>query len=365
MTKSLKVAKVYRKKRKLLNSSKKPKKYSIKKSKKKGSKNKKKKRNKTKKSGVGPDPGAGPAPGPGPAPRNNNNIFRIPEGTTSLTGGSLERFGVNKRTLVNVIIPDSVISIGGRAFSECINLEQINIPESVVEIGNKAFSECRKLAVVIIPNSVNSIGNGAFQGCSALRNATIPESVHSINHMAFDRCHPELILEMETESMANKFTSINGLKRSVKKHIILPDDVGDCITIQIWPASKNLSSLTDRRGRPSRTYKGTIPDPPILFDGSGIVHPLILQTLDGNEYLVYGCWGRNPIAHPNFKRLVAEQHPEALGNSEDWSVLIDGTNEPIPTLDLMEVGNMLVRGEFDLTKPVLVVFNEKEKKEEN
>jgi hypothetical protein len=346
MTKSLKVSKVYRKKRKLLNSSKKQKKLSIKKS-------KKKKRKKTKKTGVGPDN----------APRNNNNTFRIPEGTTSLSGGSLERFGINKRTLVDVIIPDSVKSIGARAFSECINLEQINIPDSVVEIGSRAFSECRKLAVVIIPNSVNSIGNGAFQGCSALRNATIPESVDSINLLAFDRCHPELILEMETESMANKFTSINGLVRSVKKHITLPDDVGECITIQIWPASKSFITRTDRRGRPSRTYKGTIPDPPTLFDGSGIVQPLILQTLGGDQYLINGCWGRNPIAHPDFKRLVAEQHPEALGNSEEWSVLIDGMEESIPTLNLMEVGNMLVRGEFDLTKPVIVVWNEEEEEE--
>ena len=76
--------------------------------------------------------------------------------------------------------------------------------------------------------------------------------------------------------------------------------------------------------------------------------------------MVRGCWGKAPVAHPDFKRLAAEQHPEALGVVDSWDVLLHNTDVAAHTLDLAAVGNMLVRGEFDLMEPVLVIWNELE-----
>ena len=67
-----------------------------------------------------------------------------------------------------IIIPNSVTSIGGSAFRGCRGLTSVTIPNSVTSIGSYAFEECSGLTSVTIPNSVTSIGMYAFEGCSGL-----------------------------------------------------------------------------------------------------------------------------------------------------------------------------------------------------
>ena len=64
------------------------------------------------------------------------------------------------------VIPNSVTSIGDRAFFACNSLAEVVIPNSVTNIGDRAFSFCSSLAEVVIPNSVTSIGEGAFEYCN-------------------------------------------------------------------------------------------------------------------------------------------------------------------------------------------------------
>ena len=90
--------------------------------------------------------------------------------------------------ITNLIIPNSVTSIGYSAFSGCSGLTSITIPNSVTSIGNYAFANCSGLTSVTIPNSVTSIGYAAFSNCSGLTSVTIPNSVTSIGDYAFSNC---------------------------------------------------------------------------------------------------------------------------------------------------------------------------------
>ena len=91
-------------------------------------------------------------------------------------------------TLTNVIIPNSVISIGFEAFGICTSLTNITIPNSVIEIGDYAFGSCESLTSVTIPDSVTLIGEDAFGCCTSLKEVRIGNSVRIIDGEAFFLC---------------------------------------------------------------------------------------------------------------------------------------------------------------------------------
>ena len=75
---------------------------------------------------------------------------------------------MNGEEIKDLVIPNSVTSIGNDAFRDCYGLTSVTIPNSVISIGNSAFRDCSGLTSVNIGNSVTSIGECAFQDCSGL-----------------------------------------------------------------------------------------------------------------------------------------------------------------------------------------------------
>ena len=98
-------------------------------------------------------------------------------------------FYVNGEKVTDLVIPDSVKTIGDVAFVGCNSLMSVTITEGVVGIGFGAFGVCSGLASVVIPNSVTTIGMSAFEVCSGLASVVIPESVTSIGEYAFTGCN--------------------------------------------------------------------------------------------------------------------------------------------------------------------------------
>jgi len=92
---------------------------------------------------------------------------------------------LNNELVTDLVIPDSVTSIGDCAFPGCTGLTSVTIPDSVTSIGSFAFCGCTGLSSVTIPDSVTSIGNNAFNDCTGLTSVTIPDSVTNIGEKAF------------------------------------------------------------------------------------------------------------------------------------------------------------------------------------
>ena len=95
---------------------------------------------------------------------------------------------INNVEVKDLVIPNSVTSIGDGAFCGCSGLTSVTIPNSVTSIGSSAFRDCSGLTSVTIPNSVTSIGEEAFAKCRWLTSVTIPNSVTSIGVEAFAGC---------------------------------------------------------------------------------------------------------------------------------------------------------------------------------
>ena len=144
---------------------------------------------------------------------------------------------LNGEEINNIVIPNSITSIGNYAFYCCKSLTSITIPNSITSIGTSSFSGCSSLTSVhifnieawcqiafsdnpliyahhlflngkeikelAVPNSVTSIGDLAFSGCGGLTSVTIPNSVVTIGSYAFEGCN-----NLVSVSIPNSVTSI-------------------------------------------------------------------------------------------------------------------------------------------------------------
>jgi serine/threonine protein kinase len=150
------------------------------------------------------------------APQNLDRTYSIRNGTKVVC----DRAFCLCSSLTEIVIPNSVASIGDSAFLGCISLTEIVIPNSVIclngnpFIGWKGKLEClspsfvyednilfnkdksriisfrnQKLTLYVIPNSVTSIGDSAFYDSRSLSNIVIPNSVTSIGDSAFEGCN--------------------------------------------------------------------------------------------------------------------------------------------------------------------------------
>ena len=112
---------------------------------------------------------------------------------------------INGEEIKDLVIPNSVTTIGNYAFQYCSSLTSVTIPNSVTTIGTQAFYRCTSLTSVTIPNSVTSIGNSAFSNCTGLTSVTIPNSVTTIGTQAFSHCSG-----LTSVTIGNSVTSIGG-----------------------------------------------------------------------------------------------------------------------------------------------------------
>ena len=86
-------------------------------------------------------------------------------------------------------IGNAVTNIGERAFDSCAYLENVIIPESVETIGTQGFSRTRQLTSITIKgNGLKVIGVAAFGAITSLTSISLPDSVVSIGRSAFEDC---------------------------------------------------------------------------------------------------------------------------------------------------------------------------------
>ena len=97
-----------------------------------------------------------------------------------------ENLYLNGEILTDLVIPNSVTSIGNYAFIDYSKLTSVTIPNNVTHIGVSAFYRCSSLASVTIGNNVTSIGEAAFSGCSSLTSLTIPSGVTAVGNNTFN-----------------------------------------------------------------------------------------------------------------------------------------------------------------------------------
>ncbi len=95
-------------------------------------------------------------------------------------------------------IPDTVETIGTKAFYKCAKLTAITLPESLKTIEEKAFFRCN-LEEIAFPEKTEFIGKDAFAYCGKLTTVTIPSDVKEIGDYAFYSCTALLDIKVQAK----------------------------------------------------------------------------------------------------------------------------------------------------------------------
>jgi len=135
------------------------------------------------------------------------------EGTEKIPAHIFHGSAVDDNGDFNLVIPDSITSIGDFAFYECDNLTDVEISASVNTLGLECFGYCKDLKSVSLKGVVNKTGGinaspfegssvkrvifsdeqttipaNMFANCEGITEFTVPEGVTSIGNHAFYRC---------------------------------------------------------------------------------------------------------------------------------------------------------------------------------
>ncbi len=177
--------------------------------------------------------------------RQNNNLtghIKIPERLVYRENiyevTKIGDYAFREKKIINIDLPNTLISIGSLSFSYCTDLEKLVIPNSVKDIGNQMIVGCSTLSCIIvekgnsvfdsrencnaiiktssntliqgcsttiIPYSIKEIEDYAFLFCMSLTSINIPNSVTNIGQGAFQGCYSlqEIICECMTPPLGD------------------------------------------------------------------------------------------------------------------------------------------------------------------
>ena len=174
-----------------------------------------------------------------------------------------------------VIVPDTVVNLGGDTFYNCRNLRAINIPKSVRQMGNNPFAGCPHLVLtndsphfvyekgvlynrqkdsviycsvigrekeLNLAEGVKIIGKHAFYLCDRLEKVTLPSSLLKMENNPFSGCSK---LELVSHSSAyvirddviynGYLTAVVGALNKIKSNkLVIPEGVNTICRNSFW-----------------------------------------------------------------------------------------------------------------------------------
>ena len=119
-----------------------------------------------------------------------------PETNVTYANGETAQFNITGH-----LMRDKIQNIGSVA-EVTIGTNVTSIGDPTSQFADSTFRGCTSLVSVVIPSTVTSIGGYSFDGCPSLTHITIPKSVTSIQIAAFVRCPALMNVKFEGRTMA-------------------------------------------------------------------------------------------------------------------------------------------------------------------
>ncbi len=252
---------------------------------------------------------------------NNNVVFTellfYPKALVAANGGIINN------------LPDSLVTIGGSAFSDNPHLTSIVIPANVTEIGTSAFANCENLSSVQFGTAAADaeemtleIGDSAFLNCAALTDDfRLPAYTTSIGYAAFQGC---------------TFTKF-----------VIPEGVTEIGKAAFW-GIETLESVEFKTTGDLVIENGTANNPTNggAFASTGLTHIELPATLvELGNYTFYKCYALETVQFGENSKLIRignrafEQCVSLKSITIPKSVTAIGTNAFAATEKVTTAGN--------------------------
>ena len=151
----------------------------------------------------------------------------IPETVTSIGDYAF----TNAKHLTSVTLHDGITSVGIEAFGDALNVttygrcqylgtadnpyyaligavakgyNSYTIHENTKVIANGAFKNCTRVTKITVPSGVSVIGNEVFSDCTSLTEIALPENITSIGEKAFYGC--SALTSFTTQPISSSWT---------------------------------------------------------------------------------------------------------------------------------------------------------------
>ena len=160
----------------------------------------------------------------------------VPNTVTSIG----EKAFASSTNLRIVVLPNSVNTIGDMCFTSCVSLTTVRLSESITVLPYNVFGHCESLSSIVIPPTVTLIKKYAFQGTN-LASIDIPESVTFIGESAFENCSGLTMIDIPnsvTELGPGAFRDCSGLR-----FIHLPENM-ETIPAYLMRGCNSLASIS-------------------------------------------------------------------------------------------------------------------------
>ena len=131
---------------------------------------------------------------------------------------SIGTFGFGHTGISEIIIPDSVETMGNDVLHGCKKLTKVVLGKSLKEVPRFLCWECDNLEEIKIPSNINTIRRAAFSGCKSLYRIILPEYLTEIEPFVFDRCASlrQIITEMKNPfELSENFSGLTYLEGSL------------------------------------------------------------------------------------------------------------------------------------------------------
>ena len=215
----------------------------------------------------------------------------------------------NYSLLTELVIPDSVTTIGNGQFYKFTQLTSVTIGSGVTSIGERAFQHCEGITTINVPSNVFTLGRYAFSDCTSLTTATV--SGVKVFDFAFSDCSKLTTISapvLEEYNMAS-FDDSSIKRIDINNSETLTSDFGIIY-------SKDMKELKFC----PRGYVGQVVVPdgvetigPKAFENcrsvTEIYLPSTLKTIGLRAF--YSCASIDDLVIPNSVTSIGE---EALGN---------------------------------------------------